>query len=184
MKPACTRIVRSYSAHGMKFSPALLSILLLSFLCGGSGCANKGGGQTAGATGDYVSGTPLPERREGTSFFGTNVERGQFQPVYFDFDSQAVRSSESGKIQRIAEFMKGGSAQIIIAGFTDERGTAEYNRGLGERRAESVREALIADGANAGNIQTVSFGAEMPADPASNEEAWAKNRRAEIGVVK
>ena len=86
--------------------------------------------------------------------------------------------------QRVASFLQQGNAQIIIAGFTDERGTAEYNRGLGERRAQSVREALIAMGPDAQNIQTVSFGAEMPADPASNEEAWAKNRRAEIGVVK
>lgn len=149
-----------------------------------SGCAKKGSDQTAGSTGDYVTGTPLPERQEGTSFFSGNVERGQFQPIYFDFDSQTIRSSENGKIQQVASFLKTGSGQIIIAGFTDERGTAEYNRGLGERRAQSVREALIADGANAQNIQTVSFGAEMPADPGSNESAWAKNRRAEIGVVK
>jgi peptidoglycan-associated lipoprotein len=147
-------------------------------------CANKKGGQTADSTGDYVTGTPLPERQEGTSFFSGNVERNQFQPIYFDFDSQTIRSSENGKIQQVASFLHQGNVQIIIAGFTDERGTAEYNRGLGERRAQSVREALIAMGADAQNIQTVSFGAEMPADPASNEEAWAKNRRVEIGVVK
>ena len=114
----------------------------------------------------------------------SNVDRSQFQPIYFDYDSQTIRTSENGKIQQVASFLQQGSAQIIIAGFTDERGTAEYNRGLGERRAGSVREALIAMGADAQNIQTVSFGADMPADPASNEEAWAKNRRAEIGVVK
>lgn len=156
----------------------VLSVVLLP------ACANKRSSETAGSTGDYVTGTPLPERQEGTSFFSGNVERNQFQPIYFDFDSQTIRTSENGKIQQIASFLQQGSSQIIIAGFTDERGTAEYNRGLGERRAQSVREALIASGANAQNIQTVSFGAEMPADPASNEEAWAKNRRAEIGVVK
>ena len=148
-------------------------------------CTNKkGGGQGASSTGDYVTGTPLPDRQEGTSFMSGNVDRNQFQPVYFDFDSQTIRTSENGKIQQIASFLQQGSAQIIIAGFTDERGTAEYNRGLGERRAGAVREALIASGANAENIQTVSFGAEMPADPGSGEAAWAKNRRAEIGVVK
>jgi peptidoglycan-associated lipoprotein len=159
-----------------------LGLVLLLVLV--SACANKRSNESAGSTGDYVTGTPLPERQEGTSFFSGNVERNQFQPIYFDFDSQTIRSSENGKIQQIASFLQQGSGQIIIAGFTDERGTAEYNRGLGERRAQSVREALIASGANAQNIQTVSFGAEMPADPASNEEAWAKNRRAEIGVVK
>ncbi|HEY3662812.1 MAG TPA: OmpA family protein [Chthoniobacterales bacterium] len=147
-------------------------------------CAKKNGGQTAGNTGDYVTGTPLPDRQEGTSFMGGNVDRNQFQPIYFDFDSQTIRSSENPKIQQIASFLQQNNRQIIIAGFTDERGTAEYNRGLGERRAGSVREALIALGADAQSIQTVSFGAEMPADPGSDESAWAKNRRAEIGVVK
>ena len=147
-------------------------------------CSKKKGGQSAGSTGDYVTGTPLPDRQEGTSFMSSNVDRSQFQPIYFDFDSQTIRSAENGKIQQVAGFLQQNNAQLILAGFTDERGTAEYNRGLGERRAQSVREALIAMGADAQNIQTVSFGAEMPADPSSNESAWAKNRRAEIGVVK
>jgi peptidoglycan-associated lipoprotein len=170
------------SSHRFNAICALLSIIALAFAL--SGCSKKGRGQNAGTTGDYVSGTPLPERREGTSFFGGNVNRNQFQPIYFDYDSQNVRSSESGKIQQIAEFMNGNSSQIIIAGFTDDRGTAEYNRGLGERRAGSVRESLISAGVDAGRIQTVSFGLEMPADPGHDEAAWAKNRRAEIGVTR
>jgi peptidoglycan-associated lipoprotein len=157
-----------------------IGVFVLAF----SGCSKKGGGQSAGATGDYVNGTPLPERHEGTSFFGGNVNRNQFQPIYFDFDSQSVRSSENGKIQQIAEFMTANSAEIIIAGFTDERGTAEYNRGLGERRAGAVRESLISQGVDANRIQTVRFGLEMPADSGHDEAAWAKNRRAEIGVTK
>ena len=157
---------------------------LVAFIFAFSGCSKKGGRYGAGTTGDYVSGTPLPERREGTSFFGGNVNRNQFQPIYFDYDSQNIRSSETGKIQQIAEFMNGNSSEIIIAGFTDERGTAEYNRGLGERRAQSVRESLISAGVDAGRMQTVSFGLEMPADPGHDESAWAKNRRAEIGVTK
>ena len=112
------------------------------------------------------------------------MQRGQFQPIYFDYDSQTIRASENGKIQQIGSFMQRGSVEIIIAGFTDERGTAEYNRGLGERRAGVVREALIAEGVDGNRIQTVSFGLEMPADSGHNESAWAKNRRAEIGVTK
>jgi peptidoglycan-associated lipoprotein len=87
-------------------------------------------------------------------------------------------------VQAVAQFMKEHGSTVIIAGFTDERGTPEYNRGLGERRALSVREELIRMGVNGGRVQTVSFGAEMPADSASNEAAWAKNRRAEFGVVR
>jgi peptidoglycan-associated lipoprotein len=160
---------------------AFCSAVLVFAVCG---CANQSGTQAGGATGDYVTGTPLPERREGTSFLGGNVDRNQFQPIYFDFDSQAMRSSETGKIQRIAEFMKSGSSELIIAGFTDERGTAEYNRALGDRRAGAVREGLISQGVEGSRIQTVSFGLEMPAAAGHNEAAWAKNRRAEIGVTK
>jgi peptidoglycan-associated lipoprotein len=166
-------------------APRFTWVLVLSILSlVSSGCnKNGGGGQSAGSTGDYVNGTPLPERREGTSFFSGNVQRDKFRPIYFDFDSQSIRSSETGKIQEIASFMKEGSSEIIIAGFTDERGTAEYNRGLGDRRAGAVRESLISAGADGGRIQTVSFGSEMPADEGHNDSAWAKNRRAEIGVV-
>jgi peptidoglycan-associated lipoprotein len=117
--------------------PQILNLVaILAVLFSVTACGSKGGGQTSGTTGDYVTGTPLPERREGTSFFGGNVERGRFPPIYFDFDSQTLRSSESGKIQEIASFMKESSSEIIIAGFTDERGTAEYNRGLGDRLGE------------------------------------------------
>ncbi len=150
-----------------------------------SGCAkNKGAGGGAGTEGDFVNGSPLPERQEGVSFLSSNVDRNKFAPVYFGFDSFAVGGGEQGKIQQVAEFMRGNGNSVIIAGFTDERGTPEYNRGLGERRAQAVREALIRAGAPGGKIQTVSFGAEMPADAASNDSAWAKNRRAEFGVVR
>src|SRR5262245_62952467 len=106
-------------------------LLALASLCALlSACANKGA-QTAGATGDYVTGTPLPERQEGTSFLSGNVDRNQFEPVYFDFDSQTIRSSEHGKIQQVASFLQQGNGQLIIAGFTDQRGTPDYNLGLG-----------------------------------------------------
>ncbi|MEO5754883.1 MAG: OmpA family protein, partial [Chthoniobacterales bacterium] len=134
-----------------KISRLLVRLVLLLVLVVGlitlPACTKKKGGQSAGSTGDYVTGTPLPDRQEGTSFLSGNVDRSQFQPIYFDFDSQTIRSSENGKIQQVAGFLQQGNGQIIIAGFTDERGTSEYNRGLGERRAQSVREALIAIGA-------------------------------------
>jgi len=169
------------SLHRQFFNSICAPACVALLLCG---CNKFGHGGGAGTTGDYVSGTPLPERREGTSFFGGNVHRGQFSPIYFDFDSQTIRSPETGKIQEIANFMKQGSPEIIIAGFTDERGTAEYNRGLGDRRAGAVRESLISQGVDGSRIQTVSFGSEMPAESGHDESAWAKNRRAEIGVVR
>lgn len=163
-------------------STILLSCVLLLSSCASTKKNGAGGGY--GSDSDTVGGTPLPERQEGVSFTGDNVDKHKFQPVHFAFDSYAVDSADEGTLQEVAEFMKDNPNTIIIAGFTDERGTPEYNRGLGDRRAESVRDYLLQHGADAGKIQTVSFGAEMPVDPDSNEEAWAKNRRAEFGVVK
>ena len=129
-------------------------------------------------------GTPLPERSEGSSFTSSGVDRHRFAPVYFGFDSYVVGSSERAKVGAVAAALKGSSSSLIVAGFTDERGTAEYNRGLGERRAQAVRQTLVEQGLSASRIQTVSFGSEMPAESGSNESAWAKNRRAEFGVTK
>jgi len=160
----------------------LTGLLLVSF----TSCKNlkKDGGGSGGEDGDYVSGTPLPDRQEGVSFLGDNVDRDRFAPVRFGFDSYSIEPGERPKLGQVADFMQSSGSTIIIAGFTDERGTPEYNRGLGERRAQSVREYLIRNGADGSKLQTVSFGAEMPADPGSNESAWAKNRRAEFGVVR
>lgn len=168
--------------HIMKklFTLAIAATLVLTL----NACKKKDRDQFAGIDGDYVSGTPLPDRIDGANFFGGNVTRGQFSPVYFAYDSNSVSGAEMSKIEQVATAMKSMSNTIIIAGFTDERGTEEYNRGLGEKRAQAVREALISMGVSGSRIQTVSFGEEMPADPGSGESAWALNRRAEFGVVK
>ncbi len=163
------------------------SLLLLTALASGlTGCANKRGsdGDYVGVDGDYVTGTPLPERIEGSNFFGSTVNRSQFPPVYFGYDSVTVADSEYTTLDTVASSMQGIESDIIIAGFTDERGTEEYNRGLGERRAQAVREALIGMGISGSRIQTVSFGEEMPADAGGGDAAWAANRRAEFGVIR
>lgn len=147
-------------------------------------CKKKEGDQFAGVDGDYVSGTPLPDRIDGANFFSANVTRGQFSPVYFGYDSITVSDSELMKLEQVASAVKSSRKTLIVAGFTDDRGTEEYNRGLGEKRAQAVRDALISMGLSGGNIQTVSFGEEMPADPGSGDAAYAMNRRAEFGVVK
>lgn len=67
---------------------------------------------------------------------------------------------------------------VTIEGHTDERGTREYNLALGERRANSVRDYMIALGVDPNRIKTISYGKERPVDPSSNEDAWSRNRRA------
>lgn len=151
-----------------------------------AGCATPQKQEYAGVgpDGDYVSGTPLPPRQEGVSFLGDRVAKNQFAPVYFGFDRSDIPPSEMPKLRQVASFMKQEGKNVILAGFTDERGTEEYNRALGERRAEAMRDVLIGLGASPARIQTVSFGLEMPADPGHNEAAWAKNRRVETGLVR
>jgi peptidoglycan-associated lipoprotein len=160
------------------------TVLLYILAAALTACQPQQKQEYAGAEGDTVNGSPLPERQEGTSFFGSNVSRNQFPPVYFAYDSSDVQSSEEGKLRQVADFMKRAPNNIILAGFTDERGTDEYNRALGERRAQATRNRLISLGVPGSRIQTVSFGMEMPADQGHNEAAWAKNRRTEIGVIK
>ena len=176
------------SNTAMKIAYSLtLSVALFLTACSSTDHRGRSGA-ASGEDGDYVTGsplgTPLPERQEGASFLSSNVDRAKFSPVYFGFDSTSLGSSEKAKLHAIAEAARSDGSTLILAGFTDERGTPEYNRGLGERRAQTVREALVHAGAKADSIQTVSFGAEMPADSGSGESAWAKNRRAEFGVVR
>ncbi|MFZ4115416.1 MAG: OmpA family protein [Chthoniobacterales bacterium] len=166
----------------MKNTSSLFVLLLVLALL--PACANKKKKQYAGIDGDYVAGTPLSERSEGANFMGSNVNRTEFSPVTFAFDSTAVGADQEEKVERVAQNVRSSGKTVIVAGFTDDRGTEEYNRSLGERRALAVRQALIGKGVAASKIQTVSFGKEMPVDPASNEAAWAKNRRAEFGIVK
>ncbi len=164
----------------MKNTVLTFAALAVMFLA--ASCKTKD--QYAGMDGDFVDGVPLPERTDGAAYLGGGVSKGQFPPVQFGFDSFEVSGSEMGKVQAVADFMRTGRGDIIIAGFTDERGTEEYNRGLGERRAQAVREKLIGLGIGGGRIQTVSFGEEMPVNAGSGEAAWAANRRAEFGVIR
>lgn len=101
--------------------------------------------------------------------------------IYFDFDSYVVKPEFQPVIDGHARFLRANpQRQVAIEGHTDERGGREYNLALGQRRSEAVRNALRLLGVSDNQIEAVSFGKEKPTDPASGEQAWAKNRRAEI----
>ena len=103
------------------------------------------------------------------------------QTVHFAFDSAAVLSKEQDKIVIVSEKLKSDpAALLIIEGHCDERGTEEYNRSLGERRALALREALANAGIDAQRIRTISYGKDKPADTGHDESAWSKNRRGEF----
>jgi len=98
--------------------------------------------------------------------------------VHFAYDSAAVRKSERSNVQAVADALsRDGSAKLMIEGNCDERGTEEYNRALGERRALAVRKELAKHGIDAQRVFTKSYGKDKPADPGHDESAWAKNRR-------
>ena len=99
--------------------------------------------------------------------------------VYFGFDSSELAGEAQATLDRQAAFLNvNPTVVVIIEGHADERGTREYNLALGDRRAVAVRDYLLAKGLNAARVRTVSYGKERPAVSGSNEQAWAKNRRA------
>ena len=100
------------------------------------------------------------------------------ETIYFDFDSASIRSSEQSKLANVASRLQSdSSAKLLVEGHCDERGTEEYNRSLGERRALAAREALVTLGVSAARIATRSFGEDRPSDSGHDQSAWAKNRR-------
>ena len=101
--------------------------------------------------------------------------------VYFDFDSSEIKGEGTDIVGAHAKYLANNpTARVRLEGHTDDRGSREYNIGLGERRAQSVRRALLLQGASEAQLSTVSYGAERPAVAGHDEAAWAKNRRVEI----
>lgn len=103
--------------------------------------------------------------------------------IFFEFDSYTLDPKYASTIVAHATYLKTFHAQkadIIIQGNTDDRGTAEYNLALGQKRSESVKRALLAQGVNDAQVEAVSFGKEKPMNPAQTEAAFKENRRADI----
>ncbi len=98
--------------------------------------------------------------------------------IHFAYDSSVIRSSEKPNLALVAQALSSDpSAKLLIEGNCDERGTEEYNRSLGERRALAAREALAKLGVDPMRVETRSFGKDKPVDPGHDESAWSKNRR-------
>lgn len=101
--------------------------------------------------------------------------------IYFDFDSSEVRPQDQDMVSRHAMQLGGNTRlSVRLEGHADERGSREYNIGLGERRSQAVRQMLMIQGVSASQISTVSFGEERPASFGSSEMDYAQNRRVEI----
>ncbi len=138
------------------------------------------GAAIPGATGDNISGTALTGIPQGAGHPGWPEDASAFQAdtAHFDFDSSVVKSEDQPKLSAVADFLKANAADAVkIEGHCDERGTEEYNRSLGERRALALREALVGLGIDPNRVDTISYGKDRPEDPGHNDAAWRKNRR-------
>ncbi|NJD62517.1 MAG: peptidoglycan-associated lipoprotein Pal [Deltaproteobacteria bacterium] len=105
-------------------------------------------------------------------------ETSAFENIHFDFDKSFIREDAKPVLAAVADYLKKNpGAKLLIEGHCDERGTAEYNMALGDRRATAAMKYLAALGVEKSRLSTISYGKERPLDPGHNEEAWAKNRR-------
>jgi len=174
--------------------PLLFALTLAIAACGSDKDQNY--------TGMGDNGGPLPGPggsdtvNPGGDGGGIPPTRGSFDPdkadyatlasdtIYFDFDKSTIGGAERGKLDAVSEWFKANPGHsLFLAGHADKRGTPEYNRALGERRALAVREYLVGLGLPAASLYTNSYGSDRPAIDGDTEEAYAKNRRVEIGVI-
>jgi peptidoglycan-associated lipoprotein len=110
-------------------------------------------------------------------------QRGPLQDVFFDFDRDAIRDDQKTALDANAAWLKARpNAKVTIEGHADERGTSEYNLALGDRRAKTSRDYLVAKGVEANRITVVSYGEERPFVLGHDENAWRWNRRAHFVV--
>jgi len=141
-----------------------------------------GVGGTPLTAGGETTGTPMghPSNEPGShQGWPEDTQALKADTVYFDFDSSVIRSSEQSKVAAVAAYLKANPGKAVrVEGNCDERGTEEYNRALGDRRAQAVREQLISLGISPADVDTKSWGKDNPDnDPAHDEAAWSKNRR-------
>lgn len=136
----------------------------------------------AGEPGEGATATPLPGEEQVEVYPLDDPDSILAERViYFEYDKSEIQEQFQSVLTAHAEFLAAHpDVSMILEGHTDERGSREYNIGLGERRAEAVRRLLLFQGASDGQLQTVSYGEERPAENGHNERAWAKNRRVEL----
>ena len=119
-----------------------------------------------------------PTNQAVSTMASAGKEMSDLKDIHFDFDQYNIHPEDRRILSSHADFLlKNKNVKMVIEGNCDERGTAEYNLALGQRRAEEAMKYLLNSGVDKKRIKTISYGKERPLDPAHNEEAWAKNRR-------
>lgn len=132
--------------------------------------------------------TPTPQREPEDTTLSADLEAmnraGYLKDAFFDFDKYDVREDQRPMLTANAEWLRRyPSVKVRVEGHCDERGTAQYNLALGEKRAAAAKDYLVSLGIDSSRIETLSYGKERPFDPGHDEAAWAKNRRAHFVIV-
>jgi len=166
---------------------AWLAVAAAALIFGGCSSTDTRDGGEAGSAGgadvvDGGSGAQTAGLGQGGSWAGDPLENPDSllytRKIYFDFDRSEIRSEYVSILRAHAEHLSTNPAvNVTIEGHCDERGSREYNIGLGERRAASIQRFLEAEGVSSAQISTISYGEERPQNHGHNEDAWALNRR-------
>ena len=168
---------------------ACLAAVLLVSACGGNRASTlpdfeSGGGAVEGGDGSGGASTQGFDGGGGIGQSALTPEQQRLMEnlvVYFEFDRSEIQPQFNDMLAAHGQYLANNPQERVrLEGHADERGTREYNIGLGERRAQSVRRILMLQGASADQISTVSYGEERPAATGSDEEAYQLNRRVEI----
>lgn len=173
-----------------------LTVVLLASLLALSACSGKkvkpgagsgeavGGADSAQTSGLDSSSATAGGESNGSGASGPPGALGSQRVIYFEFDSSEIRAEFVDVIAAHGRFLAGNaSIRVRLEGHSDERGTREYNIGLAERRAQTVKRALALQGVQDAQVATVSYGEERPAAAGSDENAYSKNRRVEIVYI-
>ncbi|HEX7250392.1 MAG TPA: peptidoglycan-associated lipoprotein Pal [Burkholderiales bacterium] len=136
-----------------------------------------------GAEGSRVAPIDLTKQQQGSGLSPLKDPNNILskRSIFYDFDKFDVRDEYRGLVEAHAKYLRDNpGAKMLIQGNTDERGSREYNVGLGQRRSDGVKKLMILLGAKESQIESVSLGEEKPRDPGHSEQAWAQNRRSDI----
>lgn len=175
--------------NAFKLVPTVLACALLAACASTSkstvdpaadaGGAGSGGAATGGM-GDGGMGSGSAMGGAGSALGGPGASQ-ENRIVYFEYDRFDVKSEYEAVLQAHGRYLSGNpGARVRLEGHADERGSREYNIGLGEKRAQAVKQVLLLQGASADQLATVSYGEERPAVVGSDDEAWSLNRRVEL----
>ncbi|MGI9235263.1 MAG: peptidoglycan-associated lipoprotein Pal [Woeseiaceae bacterium] len=167
----------------MSHFKTLAALLLMALLAGCSGSQSIPDPEPTDTTyGDSASTGGMDDGGMGDGEFIDDPSAGELgMVIYFDFDSSEVRAQDQELVSRhAAQISDNMGSRVRLEGHADERGSREYNIGLGERRSQAVRQMLLIQGVSASQLSTVSFGEERPASFGSSESDYAQNRRVEI----